>query len=145
MAAAPVVRPTTPTTEVLLAEYKIAMDLYQHYIEMTLKFNAFYYAVTGAVLSFYFSNAANVGVPRYGLLVFPVIMSLGFGGFFLWAAGLVKYTHVHIMRIILALGFNTAPEMRVLTTLLRLSGTLFIGVALGLVILIWHAIRAIRP
>jgi len=35
------------------------MDLYKHYLEMTLKFNVFYYAVTGAVLSFYFSNAAN--------------------------------------------------------------------------------------
>jgi hypothetical protein len=131
-----------PTTEVLLAEYQVAMDLYKHYIEMTLKFNVFYYAVTGAVLSFYFSNAANVGVPRYGLLVFPVIMSLGFGGFFLWAAGLVKYTRMHIMVIVSRLGFNTIPEMHVLTVLLRLSGTLFIAVALGLLILICHAIRA---
>ena len=130
-----------PTTEVLLAEYKVAMDLYKHYLEMTLKFNGFYYAVTGAVLSFYFSNAANVGVPRYILLVFPVIMSLGFGGFFLWVAGLVKHTRMQVMEIVERLGFSVFPEMRVLTVILRLSGILFMVVALGLLGLICYAIH----
>jgi hypothetical protein len=80
--------------ELLWKQYELHLDLYKHYLELALKFNIFYYAVTGAVLSFYFSNAADVGMKRYLLLVFPVLLSFGFGGFFIYAASLVKFTRL---------------------------------------------------
>jgi hypothetical protein len=106
-----------------------------------LKFNIFYYAVTGAVLSFYFSNTADLGVPRHLLLVFPVLMSFGFGGFFIYAASLVKVTREDIMALGDALGFLTFPEIRVLAILLRLSGVMFILVAFCIIGFICHAVR----
>jgi len=77
-----------------------------------LKFNIFYYAVTGAVLSFYFSNTADLGVPRYLLLVFPVVMSFGFGGFFIYAASLVKVTRGEIMKFLDLLLFRKYESWR---------------------------------
>ena len=75
-----------PTQDVLLKQYELHMELYKQYLELVLKFNIFYYAVTGAVLSFYFTNNADVGAPRYLLLLFPMLMSLGFGVFFIWVS-----------------------------------------------------------
>jgi hypothetical protein len=128
-----------PTQDVLLKQYELHMELYKQYLELVLKFNIFYYAVTGAVLSFYFSNTANLGVPRQLLLVFPVVMSLGFGGFFIYAASLVKVTREEIMALGEALGFLTFPEIRVLAVLLRLSGGMFTIVALCIIAFICHA------
>ena len=130
-----------PTQDVLLKQYELHMELYKQYLELVLKFNIFYYAVTGAVLSFYFTNNADVGAPRYLLLLFPMLMSLGFGVFFIWAAGLVKYIRADVMVIVQALGLQVFPEMRVLAVVLRLSGGLFIAVALGLLALICHVMH----
>jgi hypothetical protein len=128
-----------PSQEVLLKQYDLHVELYKHYLELVLKFNIFYYAVTGAVLSFYFTNNVNVGVPRYLLLLFPVLMSLGFAVFFIWAGTLVKYTRADVINIAQALGLQVFPEMRVLAALLGLSGGLFIVVALGMLAIVCHA------
>lgn len=50
------------------------VDLFKHYLELTLKVNIFYYAITGAILSFYFSRPDPL-VLRWAL-VFPFIMSV---------------------------------------------------------------------
>jgi len=127
-----------PSQDVLLKQYELHLELYKHYLELVLKFNIFYYAVTGAVLSFYFTNNVDVGVPRYLLLLFPILMSLGFAVFFIWAASLVKWTRADVINISQALGLQVFPELRVLAMLLRLSGGLFIVVALGMLAIICH-------
>jgi hypothetical protein len=128
-----------PDQTILLKQYDIHVDLYKLYLDLVLKFNIFYYAVTGAILSFYFTNTADVGAPRFLLLLFPVLMSLGFAVFFLWAASLLEYTRTDVRNIVRALGLQVFPEMRILGALLRLSGCLFIIVALSLGAIIYHA------
>lgn len=130
---------THPSPDLLWKQYELHVDLYKHYLELSLKFNLFYYAVTGGILSFYFSNTSDFGVPRYLLLVFPVLLSLGFGAFFIYAASLVKVTREEIKALGKALGFLTFPEIRVLAIILRLSGIMFIVVALCMVAFIWRA------
>ena len=117
--------------ESLWKQYQLHVDLYKHYLELTLKFNVFHYAVTGAILSFYFSKS-DVSILRYSLL-FPMVMSCGFGIFFLYASSLVESVRRDIFAIRDALGLYSAPEVKVLTILLRLSATLFLIVALSLV------------
>lgn len=134
--------PPVPSSDLLWKQYELHVELYKHYLELALKFNVFYYAVTGAVLSFYFSNTANLGMPRHLLLVFPVVVSLGFGGFFVYAANLVKVTRDDIIALGQALGFRTFPEIRVLAVLLRISGVMFILVALCIVAFFCRALRA---
>ena len=125
-----------PSQDILWKQYELHVNLYRDYLKLILEFNVFYYAVTGAILSFYFSNTANVGVPRYGLLVFPLVMSTGFGAFLLWASSLVRVTRDELNRIAEALHLLVFPEVRVLTVLLVLDGLLLLLIAAGLMIFI---------
>lgn len=114
----------------LWKQYQLHVDLYKNYLELTLKFNVFYYAVTGAILSFYFSKT-DVSLIRYSLL-FPIIMSIGFGFFFFYGASLVKIVRRDIFAIRDTLELYSAPEVNILAVLLRLSAILFSFVALCL-------------
>jgi hypothetical protein len=118
----------------LWKQYQLHVDVYKHYLDLTLKFNVFYYAVTGAILSFYFSRS-DVSLIRYSLL-FPVLMSIRFGLFSLYAASLIKVPRQEIFAIRDALGLHTAPEVKAFAVLLRLSATLFLFVALCLLALL---------
>ena len=44
--------------DLLWKRYEIEIDLYKHYLELTVKFNVFYYAATGGILSLYFRTPA---------------------------------------------------------------------------------------
>jgi hypothetical protein len=100
---------------------------------MVIKFNVFYYAVTGAILSFYFSKT-EVSLIRYSLL-FPILLSVSFGGFFLYGSTLLEVVRQEVFNIRDKLELDTAPEMKVLTILLRISATLFFFVAACLLVL----------
>jgi hypothetical protein len=39
--------------ELLWRQYALSVDLYKFYMDLVVKFNVFYYAVTGAILSFF--------------------------------------------------------------------------------------------
>lgn len=124
--------------EFLWRQYQINIDLYKHYLELTLKFNVFYYAVTGAILSFYFSQS-DINLIRFALLL-PIVMSIGFGIFFFYGAKLMAIVRVELFEIRDALEFYSAPDVNVLSFLLRLSALLFFVVAFCLLFLmIWRS------
>ena len=97
--------------DLLWKQYNLYIDLYKHYLELVIKFNVFYYAVTGAIFSFYFSKE-DVSIIRYSLL-FPFIMSLGFGGFFIYGGRLLNVVREDVFAIRNCLGLYSAPEMKV--------------------------------
>jgi len=113
-------------------QYQLQVDLYKHYLDLVIKFNAFYYAVTGAFLSYYFLHF-NDDLVRWAL-VFPVVMSLFFGWLFLKASRAVKYLDEELENICTLFGF-TSPETRILTLALIASGLLFVGIGLALAVL----------
>ena len=119
--------------ELLWKQYNLYVELYKHYLELIIKFSVFYYAVTGAILSFYFSKE-DVSVIKYSLL-FPFFMSLGFGVFFIYSARLVHVVRDDLFAIRDALELNSAPEMKVLIVLLYLSAILFFRVTVITLIL----------
>lgn len=115
-----------PNPDLLWRQYKLHVDLYKLYLELTLKFNIFYYAVTGAFLSFYLSRT-SVNVLKYSL-AFPFLMSVGSAILFLYGARLNRVTRDDIIRLGQLLGAEVWPEVRVL----RLSALFCFLVALGL-------------
>jgi len=119
----------------LWREFELHVSLHRHHLDLVLRFNIFYYAITGAILSFVLTRK---GVPfaRHALL-FPVLMSLVYALFFVYAAILSSITREHVFQIISALGLKGGPEFRVLTVLLWISVALFFLVALGLGALWW--------
>ncbi len=62
--------------ELLWRQYSQNVELYKFYMEIVIKFNIFYYAVTGAIVSFFFKNSTISNI-KYSLL-FPILMSIAF-------------------------------------------------------------------
>lgn len=120
--------------ELLWRQYSQNVELYKFYMDSVIKFNIFYYAVTGAIISFYFANA---DIPRikYALL-FPIIISLSFAGFFLYGAHLMKYIRKEVFAIRDALGLKVAPDVGVLSILLYIFSGVFIIVSFGCILVL---------
>lgn len=133
------IKMSEPYNDLLWHQYKLHIDLYKHYLELVIKFNLFYYAVTGAILSFYFSNPT---MPFIGYsLLFPILLSLFFAGFFLYGAKLMNVVRNDILGIRDKLNLYSAPEVKVLAILLRITAALFIFVAICMgIIFYFHLI-----
>ena len=119
--------------DVLIEHYKINADLYKNYLDLLIKFNISFYAITGAILSFYFYKP-EIGVIKYSLL-FPFFMSFIFGCFFIYASKLVKFSSDDIGKTCNALGLDTFPEFSVLSVLLKLFAAIFFFTSIFLLLL----------
>jgi hypothetical protein len=123
----PEVTQTVPDKDLLWKQYQLEVDLYKFYLEMTLKFSTFYYVATGAIVSFYFSRT-DVSLIRYSLL-FPILMSIGFGAIYLYGAVLLRILRQDIFDIRDKLDLDTAPDTNILGALLIVSAILMFFVA----------------
>lgn len=123
----------TNDKNILIEHYKINVDLYKQYFDSLVKFNISFYAITGAILSFYFYKP-EIGIIKFSLL-FPVFMSIIFGIFFIYASNLVKVSRNDIKSICNSLELDVFPEFNVLAVLLRSFAVIFFITALSLLIL----------
>ena len=61
----------------LWKQYAIYVDLFKFYVDITWKSSTWFYAITGAILAYYFNHVEdNNPLLRYAL-VLPIILSLG--------------------------------------------------------------------
>ncbi len=121
--------------ELLWRQYSQSVDLYKFYMDLVVKFNIFYYAVTGAILSFVFAHPDAEDV-KYAL-VLPIIMSVAFASFFIYGALLMGVTRADVFAIRDRLGLQVAPDVGVLSVLLYIFSAVFIVVAIGCSYLVW--------
>jgi hypothetical protein len=61
-------QPTAPEAQMVWNNYELHVKLYKGYLELVLKFNLFFYAVTAAELSYCLSKP-ELPMMRYGILV----------------------------------------------------------------------------
>ena len=122
-------------TEILWRQYAQFVELYKFYMDLILKLNVFYYAVTGAIFSFFFSNLNGVPNLKYSLL-FPLIMSFAFSGVFIYGAILMKYLRNEVFSIRDSLSLNVAPDLGVLSVMLYVFSAVFCLVAVGCIYLL---------
>lgn len=102
--------------EILWRQYQQHIDTYKFYLEIVIKLVGFYFAISGAMLSFYFSNAANESA-KYSLYL-PFFMGLGLLIFFVIGAVLSLVTRKDVFAIRDQLELKVSPETGVLTLLL---------------------------
>lgn len=121
--------------ETILKQYQTHVDLYKHYLDLTLRVNIFYYAITGAILSFYFTKSHDSNIIRYSLLL-PLLMSVFYAIIFIYSSIKLNVTREEVFQIRDWLGLRSAPEFNVLKYFLRASASLFILVALGLIMIL---------
>lgn len=112
-------------------DFKQNVELHRSYLELAIKLNMFYYAVTGAILSFYF---ANTGIPMVEYaLVLPFLLSIALAGLFLWSAVLAHGLRTHIRETAAELGLKAYPEGIVLVLICSIFGAVLVLVSIGLV------------
>ena len=120
-------------TELLLKEFQLHVDLVKHYLDLVIKFNVFYYAVTGALLSYYFTKYETENLVKWSLIL-PILMSFFFGALFVAASRAIPQVDDEITYISTLLNF-AKPEVRVLRYALIASGLLFVGAGIALSVL----------
>lgn len=122
-----------PADDLLWRQYALHVDLYKFYLDLTIKVNVFYYATTGAILSYYFQHTGD-GAARYALIL-PVVFSVALGGIFWCGSNLVSVVRREMFTIRDQLHLTAAPEFQVLTVFLRVMGTIVLVVG---AVLVWY-------
>lgn len=123
--------------ELLWRQYQQNVDLYKFYMDLTIKFNVFFYAVTGAIVSYVLAQHNGNDLVQYAL-VLPLIMSLCFGGFFVYGAVLMRILRRDTFAIRDALQLQAAPDVGVLCVLLYVFAFVFLFIAIGCGVLLWQ-------
>ena len=118
------------TREDLWKQYEIKIDLYKHYLKLTIEINVFYYAITGALVSYYLAHRDDSAV-RFALIL-PLLMSVLFALLFIYGAIINRLSRAEIFRVRDALGLHVAPDLSVLGWLLSICAVLMLLVAAGL-------------
>ena len=118
-------------TELKWNDFKQNVELHRSYLDIAIKLNMFYYAITGAILSFYFTHN-NIPMAKYTLGL-PILLSIGLSILFLWSAILANNLRSHIRTSAGELGLNAYPEGIVLVLICAIFGAVLVVVSIALV------------
>jgi H+/Cl- antiporter ClcA len=116
--------------EINWKDFEMSVNLHKNYLDLVIKLNLFYYAITGAILSFHFTNQIqSVSIIS---LILPILMSLLLGVFLIYASKLAWNLRGNIKIRAEKLNLHVYPEGIVLVTLCAIFGTIMLTVGLGL-------------
>lgn len=112
-------------------DFEMSVELHKFYVDFIVKLNLFYYAITGAILSFHFSkDSPEVSVIA---LLLPIALSLCLGGFFLYSARLAFNLRSNIKQRAELLKLHVYPEGIVLVLLCLIFGAISLMVGTTLI------------
>src|SRR5688572_7813794 len=110
--------------ELLWRQFELHVGLYKHYLELALKVNAAFYAITGAIVSYVLAHRDD-GMSQSGLFV-PLVLGAGLVALFAYGAVMLRATRAEMIGIRDELGLETIPEFKVLSLVLWLSAAGFL-------------------
>jgi hypothetical protein len=117
--------------QLLWNRYSMHIDLYQKYLDVAIKLNLFYYGITGAILSFYFSQKSNNTISELAL-VLPILFSVALFVFFAFADKSYAVSKTDIEKLVSSLGMDYYVRTDALIYIFRGSMTLIGLTTLGL-------------
>lgn len=100
-------------------------------MDVVLKINLFYYGITGALLSFYFSQNGNNSLIEYSLIM-PILFGIGFSIIFIFGVITLAISMEDIDIIVQELGMSHYVRIDALLYLLKGSTGLIVVSTLGL-------------
>lgn len=119
----------------LWERYKQTVDLHRSYLDLAIKLNVFNYAITGAIVSFYFSQPDEPLI-KWSLLL-PALMNLGLAIFFFRSALASNVSQKDIHTLANNLEFDVRSVVAsVLAFLLWIFFATTLLIVIGLVVLI---------
>lgn len=127
--------PEKDEQEFLWKQLTLVIDLYKSYFELAIKANAFYYALTGGLITFYFANR-DKELMRLSL-VLPLLLAILFGYVSFHGSVLMRTMRERVVTLATALGLREVPEVDVLILFLRVSSLAFLLVTAALVYLLF--------
>ncbi|WP_157235966.1 hypothetical protein [Chitiniphilus shinanonensis] len=95
--------------EALWKQYEMEVALYRFHLEMSIKINAFHYAITGAILSFYFANK-DIAEIEYSM-VLPATFSAGLAITFLCLIPMTQISRKNIINLAKGLKIETPTRV----------------------------------
>lgn len=125
------------TIELKWNDFKQNVELHRSYLDLAIKLNMFYYAITGAILSFYFANS-HIPMAKYALGL-PILLSVALSILFLWCAVLANNLRSHMRTTAGELGLKAYPEGIVLVLICSIFGGVLVIVSVALV---WFFVTA---
>jgi hypothetical protein len=125
--------PAAPDKDVLMKQYQLIVDTDTKYLDLTLKFTMFGYAVTGAILSFYLSRP-NEHIMKFAL-VFPACMNAMFSITCFLAAHWIDPLTDEVKRVVGELGLKAFPDPAFLKYVLIILAFLYVAITIGLVVI----------
>tara|TARA_A200000113_G_C8588461_1_gene265145 strand:+ start:63 stop:482 length:420 start_codon:yes stop_codon:yes gene_type:complete len=122
--------------EFLWERYKQAVDLHRGYLDLAIKLNGFNYAITGAIISFYFATRMEEPLVHWSLLL-PFLMNMGLVIFFFRSALAARLSQQDIHKLANALQFDVRSVVAsVLEFLLWVFFSTTVVIAVGILVLI---------
>lgn len=115
---------------ILVEYYHSQVSLYEKYLDLLIKFNIFYFAIIGGILSFYFLYLDSV-LLKWSLLG-PILVSAFFAVLFAWAYRSLRVINQEIVYMSNFLGFRP-PGVNTLSHALSLNFCLLIVIMVGLI------------
>ncbi|HLL15256.1 MAG TPA: hypothetical protein VK388_09345 [Pyrinomonadaceae bacterium] len=124
-----------------LRKYVSHYERYNAYMDIAFKANVFFYVVTGSILGFYLANSEKPYI-KIALLL-PMLLGTVLSGIFLYGSYLWWKARRNIKGLEDELIENDLiippPDLHLLTGLLLIFGTIFLIVALSMIV-IWNLI-----
>ena len=125
-------------------QYALLTEVTKHALELLVKANIFYYAVTGAILSFFVSRTDPTRLSLRLLLVLPLIMGLCFLAICVLHACTVWKPRQEVERFARALGYATWLDPGTLGYWLWASVVFYGLTVVGLALLIFRPTMIVR-
>ncbi|MGO8854774.1 MAG: hypothetical protein ACLQO1_03560 [Steroidobacteraceae bacterium] len=123
--------------ELLWRQFELHVGLYKDYLNLTLKINAAFYAITGAIVSYVLAHRAN-DISKAALFI-PIVLGSGLTLLFLYGSIMLRHTRNEMISIRDELQLQTIPEIYVLRGLLWLSLAGFFAVTVGVLVIWCHS------
>ena len=112
--------------ESLRKQYETYVDLFKFYLDLILKATVWYYTITGAILSFHFSDKNPQAATTIHAVLLPALFSVVLFLIFFGASTLAVKMQNELDRIRDDLGLEGAPHVQVLIWSTRLFGLTYI-------------------
>jgi hypothetical protein len=120
--------------EILWRDYALSADLYKFYIEVAVKINVFYYAITGGIVSFCFAQQ-QIRYMKWALLL-PAIMSVCLAVLFGWSVSFARTLRDENYTVAVKLGIESPHEFGPLVFILWIFAALQAVSVIGIVVLL---------
>lgn len=125
-----------PAGNRLWAQYAVLVDLYKQYLDMAWKASVWYYAITGAILTYYLANASGSNSGLLPLvLLFLCAVSLGLALLHFKAASNLSSLRDLFEGIALKLQLPGRPHVEFAMDFVLLNATLMLSIGLASLVL----------